>query len=333
MECYRKNDLTILYIFVLFIIITTLVPLNSALKVGFYSKSCPNAETIVQQTVMQRFSKDKSVTAALLRLHFHDCFVRGCDASILINSTANNQAEKDAGANASVREYALIDEIKSKLESNCTRTVSCSDIIALATRDAIALARGPKYQVPTGRRDGLKSRSVDVDLPSPDFTVAQAQKAFAKRGLNVNDMVALLGGHTVGVAHCNFFEDRVTDFQGTGAPDGTMDKGLLQKLQGLCGKQDTNPSTFLDQNTSFTVDNEYYKQIMMRKGVLQIDQEIALDSKTSKIVSDLGRDNKVFRKRFANAMIKMGMIRVLQGNAGEIRRKCSVFNKNANANY
>ena len=47
-----------------------------ALQQNYYSYSCPNAENIVKQIVQQRFKADRSVAAALLRMHFHDCFVR-----------------------------------------------------------------------------------------------------------------------------------------------------------------------------------------------------------------------------------------------------------------
>ena len=253
--------------------------------------------------------------------------MQGCDASILIDSTSNNQAEKDAGPNTSVREFALIDQIKTQLEAACPKTVSCADIIALGTRDAVALARGPKYSVPTGRRDGKISRASEVNLPGPTFTVAQAQQSFSARGLTINDMVVLLGGHTVGTAHCSFFQDRITNFQGTGAPDPTMDKALVTKLRAVCGSNpNVNPTAFLDQNTSFVVDNEFYNQIKnKRRGILQIDQELALDPLSSSIVSSLAANNAMFGQRFANAMIKMGNIKVLQGTAGEIRMNLSLI--------
>lgn len=43
--------------------------------VGFYDQTCPQAESIVTQTVREFNSKDPTTPAALLRLLFHDCFV------------------------------------------------------------------------------------------------------------------------------------------------------------------------------------------------------------------------------------------------------------------
>ena len=68
---------------------------------------------------------------------------QGCDASILLDSTPFSQSEKDAVPNTSVRGYEVIDEIKSVLEHDCPATVSCSDIIALASRDAVGTLGGP----------------------------------------------------------------------------------------------------------------------------------------------------------------------------------------------
>ncbi|XP_019057021.1 PREDICTED: peroxidase 44-like [Tarenaya hassleriana] len=136
------------------------------LEFGFYDRTCPQAESIIA-TVVSSFSSDRSITAALLRMHFHDCFVTGCDASLLIDSIPGRPSEKDAGPNLSVRGYEIIDEAKRQLEAKCPATVSCSDIIALATRDSVKLAGGPTYLVPTGRRDGFTSNPEVVDLPGP----------------------------------------------------------------------------------------------------------------------------------------------------------------------
>lgn len=49
---------------------------TAGLSVGFYSQTCPNAERIVHSVVAAEFLRDSNVPAALLRLLFHDCFVR-----------------------------------------------------------------------------------------------------------------------------------------------------------------------------------------------------------------------------------------------------------------
>ncbi|KAM6583923.1 hypothetical protein CsatB_010925 [Cannabis sativa] len=77
----------------------------------------------------------------------------GCDASILIDSTKDNTAEKDSPANLSLRGYELIDEVKEELEHQCPGVVSCADIVAMAARDAVFFAGGPVYDIPKGRKD------------------------------------------------------------------------------------------------------------------------------------------------------------------------------------
>ncbi|KAJ8544088.1 hypothetical protein K7X08_028599 [Anisodus acutangulus] len=297
---------------------------SAQLQVGFYNTKarCPRAETIVRDKVRSRFLADRSITAALLRMYFHDCFVRGCDASILIDSknTKNKRSEKDAGANGSVRGYELIDQIKSQLEATCSMTVSCADIIALATRDAVALAGGPSYNIPTGRRDGLVSDPSQVNLPGPSLTVPQAFQSFKNKGFTLNDMVTLLGGHTVGITHCSLFEgDRLS------RADGSMDTKLFNSLRRTCASRG-DPSVFLDQNTSFVVDNSFYKQLRLKKGILKIDQLLASDKSTAGIVANFASNPRAFQQAFANALIKLGNTQVLVGKSGEIRKNCRAFN-------
>ncbi|KAK4415375.1 Peroxidase 44 [Sesamum alatum] len=315
---------------VVFLISCILHFASAQLKLGFYNSTCPRAESIVQGIVQQRFNTDRSITAALLRMHFHDCFVRGCDASILIDSTRSKSSEKDAGPNETVRGYDLIDVAKKAVEAVCPSTVSCADIITLATRDAVALAGGPKYAVPTGRRDGLVSDAADVNLPSPSLTVAEAFSFFQAKRMTLNDMVTLLGAHTVGIAHCGFFQDRLSNFQGTGQPDPTMDAGLAARLLRTCGTAsrpvNRDPTVFLDQGTSFVVDNQFYNQTRFKRGILQIDQELALDRSTAPIVSMFASNRIAFQQSFASAMIKLSKVEVLVGKAGEIRKNCRVFN-------
>jgi peroxidase len=49
---------------------------HGQLQVGFYSRSCPGAEATVASVVRQAAASDSTLLPALMRLQFHDCFVR-----------------------------------------------------------------------------------------------------------------------------------------------------------------------------------------------------------------------------------------------------------------
>ncbi|XP_058086726.1 LOW QUALITY PROTEIN: peroxidase 44-like [Magnolia sinica] len=326
-----------MFLFLLFLSFLSIVLAD--IRVGFYTprahnSTCPQAESIIKGVVQKHFTTYPSITAAFLRMHFHDCLVRikifGCDASILIDSNKKKTSEKAAGPNLTVRGFEIIDEAKKSLEKQCPSTVSCADIITIATRDAVAFSGGPKYLVPTGRRDGLVSNVSEVRLPGPASSISQALQDFTAKGLTLNDMVILLGAHTVGVAHCGFFQYRLLNFNGTGKPDPSMDSNLVAQLTKTCGKKSRplkkEPTAFLDQNTSFVINNQYYNQLVLKRGILQIDQELTLDRSTAGIASSFGSDGAGFLENFADAMVKLGSFQVLVGNAGEIRKNCGAFN-------
>ncbi len=101
------------------------------LEFDFYKKTCPQLPLIVEKVVAAEFDFDPTSAGTQLRLFFHDCFVQGCDASVLINSTNVNQAEKDASVNFSLGNFFVIDDIKEQLEKECPGVVSCADVLAL----------------------------------------------------------------------------------------------------------------------------------------------------------------------------------------------------------
>ncbi|XP_021828855.1 peroxidase 60 [Prunus avium] len=304
---------------------------SGALEVGFYQGKCGrfvDVEGIVAGVVRTKFFRDRTIAAALIRMQFHDCFVNGCDASILLDGSAS---EKTASPNLSVRGFDVIDAAKTAVESVCRGVVSCADIIAIATREVVYLSGGGQYNVQTGRRDGLISLAANVDLPAPSISVPDSVAAFARKGLNMTDMVHLLGGHTVGVAHCFLFQDRLYNFQNTGKPDPDMNVALLERLRRICPQNSAGTNaTNLDQNpqSSFIVDNSFYKEIVARRGILQIDQELALDSITQATVTALANNGtNSFATKFGQAMVKLGAVEVLTGSQGEIRRSCRAVNK------
>jgi peroxidase len=117
-------------------------PVVSGLSFDFYRKSCPKAESVVRKFVRDAVRKDIGLAAGLLRLHFHDCFVQGCDASVLLDGSATGPGERQAPPNLTLRPSAFkaVNDIRDRLEKACGATVvSCSDILALAARDSVVV--------------------------------------------------------------------------------------------------------------------------------------------------------------------------------------------------
>ncbi|KAF7103722.1 hypothetical protein CFC21_104683 [Triticum aestivum] len=189
------------------------------LRQGYYEQSCPRAEQIVKHYVERHVPHAPSVAATLIRTHFHDCFVRGCDASVLLNATTGGgEAEKDATPNLTLRGFAFLDRVKALVEQECPGVVSCADILALASRDAVGVIGGPFWRVPTGRRDGrvsIKQEALD-QIPAPTMNFTDLLTSFRAKGLDVADLVWLSGAHTIGISHCNSFTERLYNFTGHG---------------------------------------------------------------------------------------------------------------------
>ncbi|XP_055815298.1 peroxidase 60-like [Solanum dulcamara] len=299
------------------------------LRFGFYKGKCgmTDVERVVRNVVeIWHFTKkEKAIAAALLRMQFHDCFVNGCDASILLDGV---NSEKTALPNKSVRGYELIDSIKHALEAECKGLVSCADIISMATRDAVVLSGGKWYNVETGREDGTVSLASNVNLPGPSLSVSDSIKVFDKKNLSSTDMVYLLGGHTVGITHCSLIQDRIYNFNNTNGPDPTMSQWLLSELKKKCPRVPSNNDNIvpLDMKTPSLVDKSFFQEIQKGNGILEIDQQMALDKSTKDIVGDIVKDPNFFTK-FGEAMVKLGKVEVLTNGQGEVRTSCRVVNK------
>ena len=119
-----------------------LIPAGGMLFPQFYEHTCPQLQAVVGAIVAKEHAKDPRMAASLVRLHFHDCFVQGCDASVLLDADGSGRftTEKRSNPNRdSLRGYEVIDEIKAALEHACPHTVSCADIVAVAARDSTVL--------------------------------------------------------------------------------------------------------------------------------------------------------------------------------------------------
>ncbi|KAJ4761822.1 Peroxidase [Rhynchospora pubera] len=297
---------------------------------GAYNISCPNAEAIVFQEMTQILATSPDLAGSLLRLHYVDCFVRGCEASILLNSTAGNTAEKDADMNKDVRGYDVIDRIKTKLEEACPGIVSCADIIALAARDSIRLSNGPNIPIGTGRRDGNGSSAADVplNLPSANASIAQLISFFAKYNLTAKDLVVLSGAHTIGKAHCYSFSDRLYNYNGSGNSDPRLDASYKTLLSQECSPNDMTSLVPLDANNATAFDLGYYSGLTQMKGLLTSDAALLDDASTNSYVlrqANSTSPNEFFAD-FATSFMIMGKIGALTHSKGEIRRQCSAIN-------
>uniref|UniRef100_J3NA18 Peroxidase n=1 Tax=Oryza brachyantha TaxID=4533 RepID=J3NA18_ORYBR len=303
------------------------------LDVGYYRKTCPKVAEIVREEMVRILAAAPTLAGPLLRLHFHDCFVRGCDGSVLIDSTASNTAEKDAPPNQTLRGFGSVQRIKARLDAVCPDTVSCADVLALMARDAVVLSKGPYWAVPLGRRDGRVSIANETSqLPPPTANITQLAQMFAAKGLGLKDLVVLSGGHTLGTAHCPAFADRLYNFTGANNAadvDPALDRSYLARLRARCASlADNTTLAEMDPGSFLTFDAGYYRLLAKRRGLFHSDSSLLADAFTAGYVRRQATGMYVaeFFRDFAESMVKMAGVGVLTGGQGEIRKKCYVIN-------
>ncbi|KAJ0826381.1 putative peroxidase [Helianthus annuus] len=181
---------------------------------------------------------------------------------------------------------------------------------------------GSGWAVPTGRRDGLVSLASDAEsIPGPKDSIDHQIKKFANKGLSIEDLVTLVGGHTIGTAGCVTFSDRLYNYNNTNAPDPAIDQGFLPHLQTLCPLSgDLTRRVALDTNSENNFDNSFYENIRRGRGVLESGSKLWSDPRTQKFAQPfIGASRShgsTFNKMFAIAMVKMSKIELKTGNQG-----------------
>ncbi|KAL2633279.1 hypothetical protein R1flu_004758 [Riccia fluitans] len=297
------------------------------LSADFYNTSCSNLTNIVSSRVDSILASDIGLAASLLRLHFHDCFVRGCDGSVLLNGTNGTSVEKDALPNLSLRGFAEIDLIKADVEAACPGVVSCADIVALTAEVATSKVGNVSWQVLLGRRDGVMSVALEAvaALPIPTLTFDQLVQAFGVVGLDTKDMVVLSAAHTIGRTQCANVIPRVWNFNNVfNTSDPSINSTFVDFMKSVCPS--TSPISFIAlDSTSDTFDTQFYTNVLALKGVLASDAELIKNPLGLQTINDI-LSNGTFAADFGASMVKMGNIQVLTGTQGEIRKICAQIN-------
>ncbi|XP_078430368.1 peroxidase 50-like [Wolffia australiana] len=307
-------------------------PTSAQLRQNFYASTCPDLENIVRGVVQTKFRQTFVTVPATLRLFFHDCFVEGCDASVMVASRGGNTAEKDHPDNLSLAGDGFDTVVKARAAVDavpqCRNKVSCADILALATRDVISLAGGPSYAVELGRLDGLRSTAASVNgkLPQPNFNLNQLTSMFAANGLSQQDMIALSAAHTLGFSHCSRFANRIYGFSSSNKIDPTLNSTYAKQLQASCPRNvDPLIAIDMDPTTPRTFDNAYYKNLQQGKGLFSSDQILFTDARSRPTVNAWAQSSDQFNRAFISAITKLGRVGVKTGSRGNIRAACDVL--------
>ncbi|KAF9599475.1 hypothetical protein IFM89_038569 [Coptis chinensis] len=278
----------------LFITVALAATTAASLSPTFYDKVCPKALSTIRSGVEMAVQKERRMGASLLRLHFHDCFVNGCDASVLLDDSSTIDSEKNAAPNLnSARGFEVIDKIKSEVDKVCgSPVVSCADILAVAARDSVAALGGPTWKVELGRRDSTTASRTGANngIPSPFMDLPALINNFRNQGLNERDLVALSGGHTLGFSACGLFRNRIYN-------EANIDTKFAQDRQARCPN-------------------------LEKKGLLHSDQALFNGGRVDELVKTYSSDSGAFWSDFAKSMIKMGNIKPLTGKNGQIRSNC-----------
>ncbi|CAI0549594.1 unnamed protein product [Linum tenue] len=317
---------------IIFLSIPLLSHSEPQLSLDYYKATCPDFANIVTETVTTKQIATPTTAAATLRIFFHDCMVDGCDASVLIAPNKFNKVERDNELDHTLPGdgFDVVTRTKTALELACPMTVSCADILAQVARDLVVMVGGPNYPVLLGRKDSLASQLNDVEpnIPQPNMTMDHIINLFESKGFTVHEMVAVVGAHTLGFAHCSEFADRLYHYDKSTPTDPDMNPKYAEALKKFCSNYTKDPtmSAFLDLYTPGKFDNMYYQNLLKGLGLLSTDQMMAEDPRTRPFVERYAANQTAFFVDFAEGMQKMGTIDVKTGDEGNIRRRCDVFN-------
>uniref|UniRef100_A0A7N0VF08 Peroxidase n=1 Tax=Kalanchoe fedtschenkoi TaxID=63787 RepID=A0A7N0VF08_KALFE len=297
---------------------------------NYYAKTCPQLHHIVASGLKTALKTDPRIAASLLRLHYTDCFVNGCEASVFLDDAKGVKGEKNAVQNRnSLRGFEVIDHIKAEVEKACPSTVSCADILTLAAKESVVASGGPSWTVQLGRRDGkaASEKAANEQLPAPSESIVAIYNKFKAKGLNATDLLILSASHTIGFARCSSFRYRLINYNGTGKADPNMNPKLRADLQAACPNAAADSKLYpLDPGTPYKFDLSYYNNLLSNGGVLESDLYLMSDRLLASWVVGYSKDRERFFKDYSEAMVRMGNVGVITAPNGQVRKHCRVVN-------
>lgn len=132
------------------------------------------------------------------------------------------------------------------------------------------------------------------------------------------------GAHTLGVARCSSFKNRLSNFDSASDVDPTADSNFIKTMSKTCAAGDNAAQPF--DRTWNTFDNNYFQTLQRRNGLLTSDQTLHASLRTRGIVNAYAANTALFFMDFQRAMVKMGLLDVSEGPYGEIRQNCRRIN-------
>ena len=176
----------------------------------------------------------------------------------------------------------------------------------------------------------LTSYESECAINVPDF---QLMSLRWKQVIMQSWYLTKTGSHTIGRARCLSFRQRIYEakleyhYGYDRYKRYTNFRRILRSICPVTGRD--NKFAPLDYETPKRFDNHYFINILQGNGLLGSDNVLIkqdYDGKITKLVWAYASNEGLFFDSFAKSMIKMGIINVLTGNEGEIRKNCRFVN-------
>ncbi|KAI7729513.1 hypothetical protein M8C21_028397, partial [Ambrosia artemisiifolia] len=192
-----------------------------------------------------------------------------------------------------------------------------ASLLRLHFHDCFVNLGGPSWKVKLGRRDSntASRAAANANIPTPSMGLPALIKNFENQGLDEEDLVVLSGAHTLGFAQCRTFRPRI--YSAT-----NIDPAFASHLRTICPQVGGDSTLAPLDPTPSSFDVKYFTNLVSKNGLLNSDQALFSGGETAELVSKYSGNHEEFWEDFAESMIKMGDIKPLTGNRGEIRNNC-----------